>query len=208
MATRLWLQDVTFTSDQTPPGSLSSDVDLPLMTAPGIARGSVNTSTVTGPTSGVQVSATARSWWYRVNAVTISGTITKNLWGAESNMSANVGFQVIVDRCDGSGTFVSTVHNSEKGTELPVTTPAVQNWNTGSVTSTNFADGDHIRVRIYGNDGGGTMATGHTWSTVTADPDDGVNGYSWIEFTETITAYSATPKSLALPSKHRSRIIR
>ena len=198
MATQLWLESVRNGSgvDMTPPGSLSSDTDLPLLTARGAGEQLLSANTVLGPTSGVQIKdgiPTPVSWWYRVNAVTISGAITKNFWMAESNMSANVGAQVIIDRCDSSGAFISTVHNSEKGTELPVGTRAAQNWNTGTVTSTTFDDGDHIRVRVYGNDVG-TMASGFSFNMAVSGTTAAADGDSYVTFTETITAYSAVPR--------------
>lgn len=193
MATRFYLYR-TATGDATPPGNLSSDVDLPLLlsrdTETAVEAG---VNTVAGPTAGVQIGGTLRSWWVRVNAVTIASAITKNFWMAESNMAANVGAQVIVDRYDGSAVFVSTVQNSELGTELPVTTRAAQNWATGTVTSTTFSDGDYIRVRVYGNDVG-TMASGHTFNLQTGATSAGVDGDSWIEFTETITEYVASTR--------------
>jgi hypothetical protein len=121
--------------------------------------------------------------------VTISGTITPNFWMSESNMSANVGAQVIIDRCNSTGTFISTVLNSEKGTELPVTTRDAQNW-APTPTSTDFNDGDYIRVRIYGNDVGAGMASGHTF-TLGFGGGSGSADDSYVTFTETITEYSA-----------------
>lgn len=184
MATQLWLEKLTINIAE----DLSTDDDHALLTARstnGVA--SVGEATVAGPTSGIQIGPS--SWWYRVNAVTIAGAITKNFWMSESNMSANVGAQVIIDRCDGTGAFISTVQNSEKGTELPVGTRAAQNWNTGTVTSTDFSDGDYIRVRVYGNDVG-TMASGHTFNCSSGGPTAAADGDSYVTFTETITAYT------------------
>jgi hypothetical protein len=191
MATQLFLGKLN--SNDAP--DLSAYDDHLLKTARDTVSQSAGTSTVTGPTSGVSITNVApHSWWYRVNAVTISGAITKNVWMSESNMSANVGAQVIIDRCDGSGTFISTVENSEKGTELPATTRAAQNWATGTVTSTTFADGDYIRVRVYGNDGGGTMATGYTFDLSTGGTTAAADGDSYVTFTETITEYVAVAR--------------
>lgn len=186
MATQLFLQDPTFGEEV----ALSTDTDLFLYTTRRAGVGSRSGSTVTGPTSGIQIGTVLISYWYQVNAVTISGAITKNLWMSESNMSANVGAQTIIDRCDSSGTFISTVENSEKGTELPVTTATAQNWSTGTVTSTTFADGDYIRLRVYGNDVG-TMATGFSFALGAGAASAGVDGDSYVTFTETITAFVA-----------------
>src|SRR5512139_2712184 len=78
---------------------------------PGVAA---TTNTVAGPTAGVQLTATgggSKLCWFSspLNAVTISGTITFNLWGDESNMGANACYDVLVERCSGTGTVLSTI---------------------------------------------------------------------------------------------------
>jgi hypothetical protein len=193
MATKLWL----LTSSPVPNLTIANVLDRRLAFTQGTGSGlGVNVATVAGPTGGVVVNNGSGSdyMWYSdpIAAVTISGTITMNLWMAESNMSANVGAQCIIDRVDASGTFISTVLDSERGAEVFVntsTTTAVNNW-TGTPTSTAFADGDLIRVRVAGNDIG-TMASGFTfrldWDQVTP----GAEGDSWVQFTETITAFVA-----------------
>ena len=205
MATQLFLLTPgTAGADDTPPGNLSADWDHPLDTARGASGISAGISTVNGPTAGIQLAtasaAPGLSWWYRVNAVTISGAITKNLWGQESAMTANAGLQTIIDRCDGTGTFVSTVENSEFGTEMKAGAYAVNNWATGTVTSTAFADGDYIRVRVYFNDAGGTMASGAFVYVAWRGPTAGAEGDSYVTFTETITEY--------VPPLPPSRIVR
>jgi hypothetical protein len=198
MATQLFL---TWTGGDL---GLSSDYDTLMLTSrePLGHAGTIQTNTVAGPTAGVQCNGFTNpgtglvSFWYRVNAVTISGAITKNMWMNESNMSANVGAQTIIDRCDGIGAFISTVENSEKGTELIVTTLTAENWATGTVTSTTFANGDYIRVRVLGNDVG-TMASGFTFGFDYGAASAGGAGDSYVTFTETITAY--TPAAAGVP---------
>ena len=198
MATTFFFESPnTDATDQTPPGNLSADCDsLFILGTRGSASRSSSTSTVNGPTSGIQCkqgsggSGAALSWWsVPLSAVTISGTITFNIWGNENNMSANAGLQVVIDRVDGSGSFISTIINSEKGTELPTTT-AAQNW-TGAPTSTTLSDGDRLRVRVYINDGGGTMATGFLGVIAIGATSAGINGDSFVTFTETITEFVA-----------------
>lgn len=147
-------------------------------------------STVAGPTSGVQVGTNTQkvSWWLQVNAVTISAAITKNIWGAETNMAANAGYQFIIERWDATS-LISTVQNSERGTEMAVTTRAVNNWNTGTVTSTTFAAGDWLRVYALFNDVG-TMASGHSVDTSFGGTSAGADGDSYVTFTETITEFT------------------
>ena len=197
MATQLFVRDEAA-------ADLSADVDKLLELTRGAGSTGTNASTVTGPTAGVQIGNTKRSWWYRVDAVTISGTITKNFWMSESNMSANVTAQVIIDRCDSTGAFISTVQNSEFGTELPVTTRAAQNWTTGTVTSTNFATGDYIRVQIYGNDATATtMASGFTFEAFYGGPTAAADGDSYVTFTETIPAWTGGGGPAANPPQRR-----
>jgi len=199
MATTFYLGDDLggADGDTTPPGNLSSDSDLLLgLGVKGTGVDTSSTDTVTGPTSGVQCKIRASqtspiSWWSNtLTGVTISGTITFNIWGAENSMSANSGLQVIIDRCDGAGAFISQIINSEQGVELPLTTRAVQNW-TGSPTSTTLSTGDRLRVRVYGNDAGGTMASGFRTIISFAGTTDAADGDSFISFTETITEGSA-----------------
>lgn len=204
MATQFFLANPD-TFDHDPPGNLSTDADQLLQldrTGFGgeIRRGA---ATVAGPTAGVQIGSTKVSYWTNpLAAVTISGTMTMNLWMDENNMSANVGAQVIVERCDGTGAFISTILNSEKGIELPVTTPTAQNW-TATPTSTTLADGDRIRLRVYGNDVG-TMASGFTFELSAGAPTAAALGDSWIQFTETITESTGAPPAV-IPSLAMAR---
>jgi len=153
-----------------------------------------NTSTVAGPTSGVQQTdpslGSPATWWSPLLAggVTISGTMTLNVWMLESSMNANVGAQIEVVLCDGAGTAISTIVNTEKGVELG-TSFAVQNW-TATPTSTTISNGQRLRIRIFGNDAGGTMASGFTFNSNVNGATGGSNGDSWVRFTETLTAWS------------------
>lgn len=123
-------------------------------------------------------------------AVTISGTVTFNLWTDESNMNANAGPQVVIDRLDNTGSIISTVINSESGVESG-TAFAVTNW-TGSPTSTSFAKGDRIRIRYAANDAGGTIGAGFSWRVNQNGPTPAADGDTWVEFTETFTLQEET----------------
>jgi len=146
------------------------------------------TNTVTGPTSGVQCRVSGAGnvlEWYSppLDAITISGDITFNLWAEESAMQANAGMQVIVELCDANYAVKSTIINSEHGTELG-TSLAARNW-TASPTSTAVKRGDRLRIRVFINDAGGDMASGHTASMTYAGKTASASGDSWIRFTET-----------------------
>ena len=125
--------------------------------------------------------------WYTppLNAVTIGATsMTFNAWMSESNMSANVGAWYKIDQVDNEGSLIDTIYTNGKGTELPTTTRAAQNW-TGTATSRVLAAGDRIRIRVYGADL--TEAAGFTFNCGFAGITAAADGDSWVQFTETIT---------------------
>lgn len=200
MATTLYLfRMVSGGGDTTPPGALSTDTDRVLsLTRDTAAQDALGASTVAGPTAGVQIGGQRQSWWSNpLNAVTIAGSITVNVWMEESDMSANVGAQCTIEWYDGSGaTLKGTVLNTEKGTELPVTTRAAQNW-AATPTSSALAAGDRLRVRIWGNDVG-TMGSGFTFTLQTGAASGGADGDSYVTFTETITEF--VPAAVRGPS--------
>lgn len=126
------------------------------------------------------------SWWTpTLVGATISGTISFNLWGLESNMSANAGFRVVIDRCDSSGAFISNVVSSNRGVELG-TSAAANAW-TATPTSTTLSDGDRLRIRVYVTDVG-TMGSGFNTQLNFDGNTNAANGDSFISLTETIPA--------------------
>lgn len=138
------------------------------------------------------VSTSSSIFLMRVNAVTISGTITSNLWMFESVMSANAQSALVVSRYTNDGSFVSDVvangnANHTFGTELG-TSAAAQNW-TITPTSTSFNAGDWLAVVVHADAGGGTMASGVV-SLRLNGPTGGASGDSWVQFTETIVPFS------------------
>lgn len=158
-------------------------------------------ATAAGPTNGIELAVSAsdsHEWISEPLAadVTIAGTITFNLWMSENNMSANCGAQCVIERLDHLGAIISTVVNSEKGTELPVTTRAAQNW-TAAPTSTAFNKGDRIRIRVASNDVG-TMGSGFTFNFADSGPTADADGDSYVTFTETFSFMTATPAGSSL----------
>lgn len=139
-----------------------------------------------------------------VNGFTCSGTITFNFWQKESNMTDNLGAQCVIHRRANDGSYISTVVDSQKGTEFS-TSYAVQNW-TASPTSTTFSSGDRILVLVMINDAGGTGVASTGWVSVDG-PTSGALGDSWVQFTETVTEFVAA-QSLLIPKRHRSLIVR
>lgn len=174
-------------------------VPLPLRTTRGGGVVTATTNTVLGPTSGIETNdGTNAMQWISPPidaAVTISGTVTFNLWMGESATTANVGAQCVVERIDNTGAIASTVTNSEKAIELPKTSAiAAQNW-TATPTSTAFSKGDRIRIRVAGNDGGGTMASGATFALDYAGTGAAADGDSYVTFNETFGFLTTDPST-------------
>jgi hypothetical protein len=122
-----------------------------------------------------------------LNAVTISGTITANLWVEESDAAANATSELGIVRLNNAGAFVSTICDGEAGPEMAATTRAAQNWNP-TTTSTTLSAGDRLGVIVFYNDATATtMAAGHTMSLGYSVSIGAADGDSFVTFTETIT---------------------
>jgi hypothetical protein len=151
-------------------------------------------TTVTGPTSGLEISAGSDWISPPIDAgVIISGTTTFNLWMGESATAANAGAQCVIERIDKTGAIVSTITNSEKGVELPKTSAiAAQNW-TATPTSTNMLKGDRIRIRVACNDAGGTMVSANTVTFDYGGTTGAADGDSFVTFNETFGFLTTDP---------------
>lgn len=155
-------------------------------------------STVAGPTAGIELNNNEGYQWISppLSAdVTISGTITINLWAFESNMSANVAINAHIDRVRPDGTR-TTIATSTRTTELAISTSAVNNF-TVTPTSTAFLKGDRIRVVVFGDDAG-TMGGGFSFTLDFAGTTAAAVGDSWVEFTETFTFNITAPAGTQL----------
>lgn len=206
MATKFFIRTpeaVRFTGYNYPltlmDGSTMTDGDIAqlLTTAAGGAVTKV-TATKAGPTTGVSggvASITDSCCWFYSDplaaAVTISGTITFNIWALENSMSANATVGGRVLKYDADTGTLTEVCKATFGTELG-TSSAVCNF-TGTPTSTAFAKGDRIAFHVYFDDATAvTMASGFTCSFVANNATGGASGDSWVEFTETITTNADT----------------
>jgi hypothetical protein len=158
-----------------------------------VASGS--TPTVAGTTLGIEVTdGTIPMEWLSepVSAdVTISGTITANIWAAETDMTANVAINVVIDivRSDSSNTIVNIV-KSTRVTECAITNRTVNNFTTGMAsggyTAQTLNRGDRLRIRVFGDDAG-TMGAGFTFYIGFSGPTAAADGDSYVTFTENIT---------------------
>ena len=128
------------------------------------------------------------------SGVTISGTITPNLWGLESANQCNCGARYEVLRWSVSvgGITSSLGISSDGGLSEWGTSAAVRTAPTLTPTSTAFNAGDRIVILIYNDDGNGvTEASGRNW-TLDYDAGTGVDGDTYLSFTETISFSSDT----------------
>jgi hypothetical protein len=182
-------------------------------TTQGSSKTTFVTNSIAGPITAQQwpssyiITATAggvRGIWLSAplsSAVTISGTITPNFWGLESNGTCNCGFRYEVLRWSkAEGGFVSSlgISTNDGATEWG-TSAAVRTAPTLSPTSTNFAAGDRIGIVIYNDDASGTTeGSGKTW-TLDYDAATGVDGDSYLSFTESLSFNSDTNDSRPIP---------
>src|SRR6266849_6574705 len=147
-------------------------------------------NSVSGPTSGVQLTKTAggpQLVWISpplAAAATISGTVTMNAWAKESVAACNCGMQVTLHKYSG-GSVGSAFLNSERGTELG-NSITQQNW-TASPTSTSFSVGARIVIKWWINDAGGTMSSGRTVTTDYDGANEAADGDTWVQFTEILS---------------------
>lgn len=124
-------------------------------------------------------------------AVTISGTVTVNVWGVESTVAANAGvrFKLFRLQPNGTKTLFGTL---DRGVELTNAMTA-QNY-TGTPSSQAFAIGDRIVMEPYITNVG-VMAGALTCSMRYARGSPGISGDSYITFTETIAVSSSSTVS-------------
>lgn len=212
MATTLFLrnrpasEDVTSgahlgTNNTTILGVAQAWAAYPLSTVRGGGvQASASTNTVAGTTNGVDLhfgGVQGYEWLSLPIAadVTISGTITANIWAIESSMNANVAINVLVERVDPTGAIVSTIVKTARVTEL--STSRTANNFTATPTSTAMTKGDRIRVRIFGDDAG-TMASGFTFAISFSGATGAADGDTFITFNEDITFISADPTGTTL----------
>ncbi len=150
-----------------------------------------STNTIDGPTDGLSMNdavfGAAQAEFISeplAVGIVLSGPIAFNVWASESSMKANVGMHVIVERMDATG-HLSLIVNAEYGAEL-TRKIAPQYWS-ATPTPTVMVAGDRVRVRILGNDAGGEMAHGFTFTVDYNADANGADGDTWVQFTETLT---------------------
>lgn len=169
----------------------------------GTTRGSgvqtLFTGTVAGATNGVEAVSTSPLEWLTPPidaAVTISGAITGNIWGSESDMNANVAVNFVVDRLQPDGTITQIV-KSARTTEMAVTTAAVNNFTATPGAGVACNKGDRLRVRVFGDDAG-TMGAGFSFDVNYNGTSAAANGDTYVTFTETFGFQTTDPSGSTL----------
>jgi hypothetical protein len=201
VATKFFLLDAA--SDINPGADIEKDFRLTAGSS--LAVSTSNTAAAAAVVCTNTAGGTDLQWLSRpLDAVTISGTVTVNVWMAESNMSANVAAYVDISRCNNAGTALATIGFGAKAAELPVTTRAAQNF-TLTPTSTNIGAGERIRIQVVG-DQFGTMASGFTFTLGYNGATGAADGDSWLSFTETITEQSAAAADMPYVNPMRQLI--
>ncbi len=134
--------------------------------------------------------------------VTISGTITPNIYGLESNVACNCGLRYEVLRWSvAQGGIVSSLGiSTDDGFTEWTTSATLKTTPTLTPTSTAFAVGDRIAFLFYSDDANGTTeASGRTF-TIDYDAATGGDGDTYLSFTETLSFSSDTNNGRSIPS--------
>jgi hypothetical protein len=156
------------------------------------AQTSITTTTAAGTNIPVTLTAggTAQVWYSEpfTDAVTISGTVTANIWGAESANTVNSGVGILIERTNNAGTVQSSIV-AVTGipatiTEWPLRAASVAKNGTYTPTSTSMAIGERIKITISHRAAGGTMAAGQADIYYGGNADLGTVGDSYVQFTE------------------------
>lgn len=174
----------------------------PNATSPSRGSGAVglDTNTVNGPTSGVEVGPASQSGhaaeWLTPPVdqdVTISGVITGNIWASENSMSANVAINFRVQKVSAIDRTLTNIVTSARTTELG-TTEAVNNFTATPGAGVTLNKGDRLRITLFGDDSAAaTMATGFTFSATFGGPSAGASGDTYITFNETFGFQTTDP---------------
>lgn len=196
MATQLFFRDVssdysTGNNDVRLKGTTSGWLPRALASTRGSSATTITTFTDAGPTNGVEIGVQTSALpnvWYSppLDAdVTISGSITWNLRAFESNMSANVAINGIIEVIDGATGTITLIDSTARTTELG-TSEAAANFAETPAAGIACKRGDRLRVRVFGDDAG-TMAAPHEFSLVVNGPTAGESGDSYLTLTENLT---------------------
>jgi hypothetical protein len=140
----------------------------------------------------------------QLQAVTISGALSINIRGQESSLSANTAAGIKIERCDSTGSVLSTILAEQT---VPVsateyTTGGGAKVSAPTPTSTSLSDGDRIKITLLVKNFG-VMAAGFTVTNSINGPSSGASGDTWVTFAETLTAYTASDTGTGSVARHK-----
>ena len=131
--------------------------------------------------------------WYTepLNAVTIAGTVTCSMWDREAAIATNARPCIVIERCGGDGTFISTVMPAiDDGAGEMVTTAGgaadTVTLAAATVVDTTLVTGDRLRISLWMTSTALATATTH-YAQFYVNGPTGSAGSSQLAFTETIT---------------------
>lgn len=184
-------------------GSASGWFSFALVSAESASTTTDSTSSVAGPTNGIESTSVAGTTEFislPINQdVTIAGAITVNLWGFESDALANAAINVVIERLDSTGAIASTIVKTTRTTELTVlaVSPTLNNF-TATPTSTNMLKGDRFRVRVFYDDAAaGNMASGFAMGFAYGNSVANT-AQSYVQFTEVFGFQTTEPTGTVL----------
>lgn len=202
MATQLWLDDKSSTDVRywygdrafNQEGTANRTTGF-LRTSRGVGASDRSFSTINGPVSPPDLAAFRFQTPPLAADVTISQSISYNLWAYEGAMTANVTAYIEIERIqpDGTVTIIGTKnHTTEFGTASAVVT--------GSITPTSTAckAGDSIGVSLMFTDGGGTMVFANAAHYVVSGSTASASGDSSVTFTDTLSFTTTAPAGTTL----------
>lgn len=170
--------------------------------APGLAAVQATIATVAGPTNGIETGTPVNEWISDPVAATANiSNILASMYAFESNAMANAGIGVVLERISNTGAISLIADLPNISTPELSTTVTNLVWSITLNTPFTLNTGDRLRVRVYFDDGGGTMASGYT-CTLQYDGPFQSNAESQINISEPIS-FMAAPESLA-PSQFSS----
>jgi hypothetical protein len=156
-------------------------------------------TTVAGTTLGLEIPNAPVEWITPPidSDITISGAITGNIWASESNMSANVAINFVVDKIAATDGAITEIVKSARTIELAVLTRAVNNFTATPGAGVSCLKGDRLRIRIFGDDAG-TMAASFTFDLGYNGTTAAADGDTYIEFNETFDFQTTDPTGTTL----------